>query len=534
MKTRLQQNKVLLLLCLLSVLGFTSYAYRVSEQSRRHAAAPERQSTLPVVATPESRTAVQVSEPQLPAPNAQFDVSQNVIAAGGGTSTGGGLKLEGTIGQATVGTTSSNGQFSETGGFWPGQSQVLPTPTPTPTSTPTPTPTSTPTPTPTPTPAPNVVQFSASSYSVSEDCTTVTITLNRIGDTSAAVSVDYATSDVTASERRDYTTALGKLRFAAGETSKSFVVLISEDSYVEGPESFNVNLSNPSSVSLGASVATVQISDDLTEPASNSIDDPATFVGEHYHDFLNRQSDAAGLAFWTNQITSCGTDQACIQLKRINVSAAYFLSIEFQQTGYLVERVYKTAYGNGSGASTFGGTHQLPVPIVRFQEFLRDTQQIGQGVVVGQAGWETVLENNKQAFTADFVQLARFTTDFPASMTPAQFVDALNANAGNPLSALERNQLVNDLATNAKTRAQVLRTIAEHPNLVNAESNRAFVLMQYFGYLRRNPNDPQDADYTGYDFWLSKLNQFNGNFVNAEMVKAFITSSEYRGRFGPQ
>ena len=88
-------------------------------------------------------------------------------------------------------------------------------------------------------------------------------------------------------------------------------------------------------------------------------------------------------------------------------------------------------------------------------------------------------------------------------------------------------------ATSAKTRAQVLRAIAEHQNLVSAESNRAFVLMQFFGYLRRNPNDPPDTDYTGYDFWLTKLNQFNGNFQNAEMVKAFITSIEYRQRFGP-
>lgn len=56
--------------------------------------------------------------------------------------------------------------------------------------------------------------------------------------------------------------------------------------------------------------------------------------------------------------------------------------------------------------------------------------------------------------------------------------------------------------------------------------------MQYFGYLRRNPNDPQDNDYSGYDFWLTKLNQFGGNFVNAEMVKAFIVSGEDRGRFG--
>ena len=118
-------------------------------------------------------------------------------------------------------------------------------------------------------------------------------------------------------------------------------------------------------------------------------------------------------------------------------------------------------------------------------------------------------------------------------MTAAQFVDTLNANAGNPLSPSERDQLVSDLATNVKTRAQVLRAIAEDPDLNSAEFNRAFVLMQFFGYLRRNPNDPPDSDYTGYDFWLTKLNQFNGNFLNAEMVKAFIFSLEYRQRFGP-
>jgi len=170
---------------------------------------------------------------------------------------------------------------------------------------------------------------------------------------------------------------------------------------------------------------------------------------------------------------------------------------------------------------------------VRLNEFLADTQKIGLGVVVGQGNWEQVLENNKQAFTVEFVQRTRFTTAFPVSLTPAQFVDTLNANAGNPLSQAERDQLVSDLTNGVKTRAQVLRAVAEDVDLFNGESNRAFVLMQYFGYLRRNPNDPQDTDYTGFDFWLTKLNQFNGNFINAEMVKAFITSGEYRGRFGP-
>jgi hypothetical protein len=131
------------------------------------------------------------------------------------------------------------------------------------------------------------------------------------------------------------------------------------------------------------------------------------------------------------------------------------------------------------------------------------------------------------------VQRSRFLAEFPLSMTAAQFVDKLNANAGNPLSAAERNQLVSDLSTNAKTRAQVLRSVIEDADFVNSEFNRAFVLMEYFGYLRRNPNDPQDSDYTGYDFWLTKLNQFNGNYINAEMVKAFLSSIEYRQRFGP-
>jgi hypothetical protein len=173
------------------------------------------------------------------------------------------------------------------------------------------------------------------------------------------------------------------------------------------------------------------------------------------------------------------------------------------------------------------------VPIVRLNEFLPDTQQIGLGIVVGQGNWEQQLENNKQAFTAEFVQRSRFTSAFPPSMTPAQFVDTLNANAGNPLSPFERDLLVSELSNAVKTRAQVLRQVAEDRDLNSAEFNRAFVLMQYFGYLRRNPNDPQDTDYTGFDFWLTKLNQFNGNFVNAEMVKAFITSGEYRNRFGP-
>ena len=75
--------------------------------------------------------------------------------------------------------------------------------------------------------------------------------------------------------------------------------------------------------------------------------------------------------------------------------------------------------------------------------------------------------------------------------------------------------------------------MAESNSISAKLSNEAFVLMQYFGYLRRNPDDPPDADFSGFNFWLSKLNQFNGNYVQAEMVKAFLSATEYRQRFGP-
>jgi len=200
--------------------------------------------------------------------------------------------------------------------------------------------------------------------------------------------------------------------------------------------------------------------------------------------------------------------------------------------------MYKAAFGNASGASTLGGAHQLPVPIVRFNEFLPDTQQIGQGVVVNVGNWQQQLENNKQAFALDFVQRSRFATAFATTLTPVQFVDQLFADAGVTPSASDRQTAINEFgsATNtsdATARARALRDVAENATLNSQEFNRAFVLMQFFGYLRRNPNDPQDTDYTGYEFWLNKLNQFNGNFVAAEMVKAFITSVEYKQRFGP-
>jgi hypothetical protein len=273
---------------------------------------------------------------------------------------------------------------------------------------------------PCPTPTPTI-QFAPSSYNVTEDVTFLSVTVTRTGDTSGAATVDYATADGTASERRDYTTAIGTISFAAGESSKSFNVLVSEDSYTEGDETFTINLSNPVGVSLGSpSTATVTIKDDPPEPATNAIDDPQIFAGAHYHDFLNRQADSSGLNFWTSQITSCGSDAACVEVKRINVSASFFLSIEFQQTAFYIIRIQRVAFARRS---------KDPSTRVPYRELLRDDRQVNEGVIVLQPGWEQVLENNKQAYATQVVNSAAFLARYPTSLTAAPYVDALVATA---------------------------------------------------------------------------------------------------------
>jgi hypothetical protein len=383
------------------------------------------------------------------------------------------------------------------------------------------------------------VQFGAAATAVDESAGSVQVTVTRTGVLTSGCAVDYATSDGTATQTSDYTLALGTLRFAPGEASKVVNVFITDDALVESPETFNITLSNPVGCSVGTpAAAVVQINSDDAAAGPNPIDATTFFVRQHYRDFLNREPDPSGFDFWTQGITSCGADAQCVAVKRINTSAAFFLSIEFQETGYLVERTYKTAYGDATGGSTFPNPHTLAVPVVRFTEFMRDTQEIGQGVVVGQGPWQQQIEDNKQSFALEFVTRSRFASAFPSSMTADQFVSQLDSNAGGVLSDSDKSQLdalfggPSASSADLTKRAQALRQVAESNSLQQHEFDRAFVLMQYFGYLRRDPNGGPDADYTGYDFWLQKLNQFNGNFVQAEMVKAFLSSDEYRHRFG--
>ena len=388
----------------------------------------------------------------------------------------------------------------------------------------------------------SALAFTQTAPGVQEDVTSLTLTVQRTGDTSGAVTVDYATSDGTASERRDYTTALGTLRFAAGETSKTVDILVNEDSYAEGDETFTVTLSNPTggaTISCLTAVATVTITDDAAEPATNVIDDPVIFVGTHYHDFLNRQADAAGLSFWADQIIACGGDAGCIDRTRAAVSQAFFLSIEYQNIGYYVFRLYKASFTDSAAR---------PRGMPRYREFLRDTQEVGRNVVVNAAGWETVLETNKREFARQWVQRPEFLAEFPPSMSRDDYVNKLVANSGVTLTQSEFDGVVESYTQTVEGRAATLRNVVELNKVYNKQFNAGFVLSQYIGYLRRNPNDAPEPglDYAGFDFWLMKLDSFTqpGEDVRdpaaaqqrvqrAEMVRAFILSTEYRQRFGP-
>jgi hypothetical protein len=255
----------------------------------------------------------------------------------------------------------------------------------------------------------------------------------------------------------------------------------------------------------------------------NPVRDPSFnsdfFVRQHYVDFLNREPDPSGRSFWVGQTTGCGNPDPLVC--RVNVSAAFFLSLEFQETGFYAIRVQRVAFGRRSDTASTR---------VTYRELIRDQRQVGEGVVVGQAGYEQVLEANKNAYAAQVAAGGQFAARFPQA-TADTYVNALYASAGVTPTAAERQDAIN--AYNAGGRAAALRRVADSASVRAAELNTAFVLLQYHGYLRRNPTDPPNTDDSGYQFWLGKLLQFNGNYVAAEMVKAFITSDEYQRRFGP-
>ena len=341
-------------------------------------------------------------------------------------------------------------------------------------------------------------QLSAGSYSRSESGGAVTITIVRTGTTDNPASVNYATADGTARAGEDYTATNGTLVFGSGETSQTFAININSDTVLETDETVNIALSNPVGSRLNERAnATLTIIDD--DSGANPIDGAEFFTRQQYRDFLGREPDTAGLNYWMGQINSCGADLACLSRRRVEVSAAFFIELEFQNTGSFVAQMYRASYGRAPA----------------FAEFTPDLSRLA-----GAANPDAA----RNALAADWVRRPAFAARFD-SMAANAYVDALFAAAGVAPAPDERANLILGLATQTMTRAQVLLRVVDNAQFKQREYNRVFVLMQFFGYLQRDP------DTAGFNFWLGVLNQQPQNFRG--MVCAFVTSEEYQRRFSP-
>ena len=371
---------------------------------------------------------------------------------------------------------------------------------------PSPTPTTSPSPgaTPSPSPTPDddsstTIQFESPSYSVNEDAMTLAVIVTRTGDLSHDSKVDYRSVDGSAQQRTDFTTAAGRLFFAPGERSKTITLLITNDGFAEGDEIFSLVLFDAShSTSLGnPAITTITITDnDAGSTVPNPVDDPKSFIVQHYMDFLNRQPDDDGLRAWEDVLKNCEAgDDRC---DRVQVSSSFFRSAEFQDRGYFLYRFYSTSLSR----------------IPHYDEFEKDMSRTSGFFTLEQQ------EANKALFADDFVTRQEFKDRFDQYVGADDFVTALLNVAGVTVS--NKDNLVAALQNGQMSRAQVLRAISDSPELKSKVANEAFVVMQYFGYLRRDP-DPH------YHDWIRVMDD-TGDYRT--MINGFIGSIEYRHRFG--
>jgi len=294
------------------------------------------------------------------------------------------------------------------------------------------------------------------------------------------------------------TDSLGHYSFANVNTDNFYSVTPELVNFTFAPSSLSFSLVGNKTDAVFTAMANPQ-------PTANPLDTAEFFVRQQYLDFLGREPDQGGFEYWSGQINQCNGDAACARSQRIVVSAAFFVEQEFQQTGSFIYDLYAGALG------------RRPL----YTEYAIDRQQ-----VIGGAS----LDSAKTAFALSFVQRVEFAQRYPASLGADSFIDALLQSVGQA-SGVDlrdrRDTLIAAYATGADqihSRALVLRSLADETSVKQAEYNAAFVLAQYFGYLRRDP------DQAGYNFWLNVLNNAEPNNYRG-MVCAFITSTEYQRRF---
>jgi beta-propeller repeat-containing protein len=320
---------------------------------------------------------------------------------------------------------------------------------------------------------------------------------------------------------------------------------------VGGTASTNFKTANPLQPSSGGGLDAIVAKISTLQPTTNPLDDPQFFVRQHYLDFLNREPDAEGRAYWTSKITECGADPQCIRSRRIEVSNAFFFELEFQQTGAYVFRLYRAAYGNTQPFPNPDADPRHPgenMKIPNYAVFVQDRAGLVGGANLAQLQLDVANA---------FVQRPEFLSRYPGSLSGAQFVDAVLTTIRNDTGAdlfSQRDTLIANFNTGG--RGRVMFHLANDywnrcdrlpgsppapcvpPNFgpavdnrpfIDAEYNRSTVVTQYFGYLRR------DVDIDGYIFWLGKVNScpLRNLGIQHAMVCSFITSAEYQERFSP-
>jgi hypothetical protein len=297
--------------------------------------------------------------------------------------------------------------------------------------------------------------------------------------------------------RKTITDSKGRYSFDNVDVNGFYTVTPSRVNYHFNP--FNrafTQLGNQTDAAFAAS---------FTGDNANPLDTPEYFVRQQYVDLLGREPDEGGFNYWSDRLLECGSDADCMSQRRSDIAAAFFIEQEFQQTGSFIDALYKGSLGRRPGYSEYSADRKL---------------------VIGGPD----LETEKAAFAADFVKRPEFLQKYQSTTTGESFVDALLANVwqtSNLDLGTQRGVLLALYQTGGdmnQSRALVLRQLGENPSLKGVEYNPAFVLTEYFGYLRRNP------EAEGYNFWLNVLdNREPGNFRG--MVCSFITSTEYQKRF---
>ncbi|MCU1264579.1 MAG: hypothetical protein JWM21_897 [Acidobacteria bacterium] len=268
--------------------------------------------------------------------------------------------------------------------------------------------------------------------------------------------------------------------------------------YTVTPElaNYSFNPSNKSFSLVGDKVEAQFTAVPQLVPTANPLDSVEFFVRQQYLDLLGREPDQGGLDYWSAQIRNCGSNSECYRLKRIDVSAAFFIEREFQDTGFFIYRIYKASLGTAP----------------TYSRYVADRESLRAGPNLGV---------NRQVFADSFTQRNEFKAIYPDQLSNYEFVNRLCDRAGVP-APLDRQAFIEAL-NNGATRGWVLSQLAEDAAFKQSQYNSAFVLTQYFGYLRRDP------DQRGYDFWLNVLNNTAGNYRG--MVCSFVTSAEYQRRF---